>query len=79
MWLYPQRAGICSYRNQSIRGVPAAVDGALLQQAAAAAAAVANGQQPAEVGTTQLTSQLSLGGLMSGLAAAAANEAKVGT
>jgi len=57
-------------RNQSIRGVPSVgLETAILQQAAATAAAglVRQDLQP----------QLSLGGLVSDLTAAAHNEAKV--
>jgi hypothetical protein len=59
-------------RNQSIRGVPGAgQQSAILQQAAAAAAASSRSHE------RELQPQLSLGGLMSDLTAAAHNEAKV--
>lgn len=59
-------------RNQSIRGVPSVgLENAILQQAAATAAA--------GIARRDLQPQLSLGGLVSDLTAAAHNEAKVST
>lgn len=66
-------------RNQSIRGVPGpGLEAALLHKAVAAAVAAPAAPGDAEVPSDlQPVAQLSLGGLVSDLAAAVQNEAKV--